>query len=126
MDWSLILSTFSTAVIIPVITLIGTYLIKWIKKKIQQEELERCIKITNDCVKDSVREISQTYVSKLDKSEWNAETKAQAFDLAKNSILESMGKGVKSTVEKNIGDFDSWLKSKIEAEVHRQNSEKIQ
>jgi hypothetical protein len=124
-DYTEILVTFTTAVLVPALTIVGKNINQWLKEKANHEKLKKCVAIVNDCVTDSVGEIAQTYTSKLPTSEWNEEAKKRAFELARNSVLESMGADVKQTIEKNIGNFDSWLKSKIETEVNKQNINQI-
>ena len=90
-----VLSCVVTAVIIPLITLLGSKLIKWISSKIDNEKTEKYITEATTIVLDAVKCVFQTYVEAL-KKEGNFGKDAQ-FNLVKISKTTSRSTLVMST-----------------------------
>ena len=114
-----ILSCIVTVIILPLITLLGSKLIKWISKKIDDENLEKnLIKATN-IVLDAVKYVLQTYVDNL-KKEGKLTKDAQliAFNKAKEIVLSQFNEEIKSYIKDNFGDIDSWIDVQIEASIN--------
>ena len=64
-----ILSCIVTTIIVPLITLLGTKLIKWISSKIYNGKTEKNITEAITIVSDAVKCVFQTYVAALKKKE---------------------------------------------------------
>lgn len=114
-----ILSCIVTVIILPLITLLGSKLIKWISKKIDDENVEKnLIKATN-IVLDAVKYVLQTYVDNL-KKEGKLTKDAQliAFNKAKEIVLSQFNEEIKSYIKDNFGDIDSWIDVQIEASIN--------
>ena len=114
-----ILSCIVTVIILPLITLLGSKLIKWISKKIDDENLEKnLIKATN-IVLDAVKYVLQTYVDNL-KKEGKLTKDAQliAFNKAKEIVLSQFNEEIKNYIKDNFGDIDSWIDVQIEASIN--------
>ncbi len=62
-----VLSCIVTAVVIPLITLLGSRLIKWISSKIDNEKTEKYVTDATNIVLDAVKCVFQTYVDTLKK-----------------------------------------------------------
>lgn len=62
-----VLSCVVTAVVIPLITLLGSKLIKWISSKIDNEKTSKYITEATTIVLDAVKCVFQTYVELLRK-----------------------------------------------------------
>lgn len=76
-------------------------------------------------VKDAVSQVQQTYVENM-KAEDLFDEKAQieAFDMVKSTVLNMMNDRMMKIVMEAVGDFDEYLRNKIEAQVFaiKQNS----
>lgn len=120
MDYTEIITTIITAVVVPGLLWLGKQLADYLTEKSKNDKLDKYIKIAADCVADAVADTAQTFVDKVSESEWNEETKSQAFELAKEKALESLGITGKTLITEALGDFDKWIDTKIEAEVKRQ------
>ena len=83
-----VLSCVVTAVVIPLITLLGSKLIKWISSKIDNEKTEKYIIEATTIILDAVKCVFQTYVEAL-KKEGNFGKDAQliALNKAKDIVL---------------------------------------
>ena len=114
-----ILSCIVTVIILPLITLLGSKLIKWISKKIDDENVEKnLIKATN-IILDAVKYVLQTYVDNL-KKEGKLTKDAQliAFNKAKEIVLSQFNEEIKNYIKDNFGDIDSWIDVQIEASIN--------
>ena len=114
-----ILSGVVSAIVLPLISLIGTYLIKWINSKIKNQEASRLLSEATEIVMNAVRSVTQTYVDTLKANGcFDAASQILALRKAKNIALEQMSVEVRDYIEKNFGDIDSWLTNQIEASIN--------
>ena len=114
-----ILSCIVTVIILPLITLLGSKLIKWISKKIDDENVEKnLIKATN-IILNTVKYVLQTYVDNLKKEgKFTKDAQLIAFNKAKEIVLSQFNEEIKSYIKDNFGDIDSWVDVQIEASVN--------
>ncbi len=114
-----VLSIFVTVIIIPLITILGTKLIKWINAKVSNENAAKLLTSASTIVLQSVQAVFQTYVESLKASD-SFDTNAQltALEKAKETALSQMSDDVKNYIENNYGNLDAWLKTKIEATIN--------
>lgn len=120
MNYSEIITTIITAVVVPGLLWLGKQIADYLKEKSKNDKLDKYIGIASDCVSDAVKATAQTFVDKVADSKWNEETKQQAFELAKEKALENLGISGKKLIAEALGDFDKWMDTKIEAEVKKQ------
>lgn len=114
-----ILSCIVTVIILPLITLLGSKLIKWISKKINDENVEKnLIKATN-IILNAVKYVLQTYVDNLKKEgKFTKDAQLIAFNKAKEIVLSQFNEEIKSYIKDNFGDIDSWIDVQIEASIN--------
>lgn len=114
-----ILSCIVTVIILPLITLLGSKLIKWISKKIDDENVEKnLIKATN-IILDAVKYVLQTYVDNLKKEgKFTKDAQLIAFNKAKEIVLSQFNEEIKNYIKDNFGDIDSWIDVQIEASIN--------
>ena len=113
-----ILSVLLTAVIIPLISIAGTQLIKFINSKIKNNELVKQLTTATTIVTNAVRVVFQTYVDTLKKNgSFDKEAQAEALTRAKNIALSQITEDTKSYIENTYGDFNNWLTIQIEATI---------
>ena len=105
--------------IIPLITLLGSKLIKWISSKIDNEKTEKYITEATTIVLDAVKCVFQIYVEAL-KKEGNFGKDAQliALNKAKDIVLTQLSEDIKDYINKNFGDVDTWINTQIEASIN--------
>ena len=114
-----ILSVLLTAVILPLISIAGTQLIKFINSKIKNNELAKQLSTATTIVTNAVRVVFQTYVDTLKKKgNFDKEAQAEALTRAKNIALSQITEDTKSYIEENYGDFNNWLTIQIEASIN--------
>ena len=113
-----VLSVLLTAVILPLISIAGTQLIKFINSKIKNNELAKQLTTATTIVTNAVRVVFQTYVDTLKKNGgFDKEAQAEALNRAKNIALSQITEDTKSYIEENYGDFNNWLTIQIESTI---------
>lgn len=113
-----VLSVLLTAVILPLISIAGTQLIKFINSKIKNNELAKQLATATTIVTNAVRVVFQTYVDALKKSgSFDKEAQVEALTRAKNIALSQITEDTKSYIEENYGDFNNWLTIQIESTI---------
>lgn len=104
------------------ITAGGAYLVALIRKRTAQIEREldneiasKYMDMARDTVEQVVAAIAQTCVDTL-KAEgaFTKEKQAEAFNTAKDTVLEILGDTAEWTLREIYGDFDKWLETRIE------------
>ena len=114
-----VLSVLLTAVILPLISIAGTQLIKFINSKIKNNELAKQLATATTIVTNAVRAVFQTYVDSLKKSgNFGKEAQIEALNKAKELTLAQLSEEVKEYITKNYGDINTWLTTQIEATIN--------
>ena len=113
-----ILSVVVTAIILPLISMIGGKLINWLSTKIKNEKAGNLIGTTTEIVINAVKSVFQTYVDSLKKEgEFGKESQLVALNKAKEVAISQMTEEVKEFIRENYGDLDAWLNTQIEATI---------
>lgn len=114
-----IISVLVTAVVIPVISLLGAKLVSWLSTKIKNEKANKMIKIATEIVVSAVKTVFQTYVDALKKEgKFDKESQILALTKAKDIALSQMTEDVKEFIQTNYGELDLWLTTQIEATIN--------
>ena len=114
-----VLSCIVTAVIIPLITLLGSKLIKWISRKINNKKTSKYITEATTTVLNAVKRVFQTYVESLKKEgSFNKDAQFIALNKAKDIVLTQLSEDIKDYINKNFGDVDAWINTQIEASIN--------
>jgi hypothetical protein len=125
MDWMMILSQLFEIVIFPLLAIGTVYLISLIKVKIQElkqkkdnEIYTKYLGMLETTIIDCVLSTTQTYVEAL-KQEGKFDANAQkiAFTKTYTNVMAILNKDAKKYLEEAIGDLETYVYNKIEAEV---------
>lgn len=94
------------------------YLATLVRAKTKNDIQKKYLDLAEQFIKDAVDQVQQTYVSNM-KAENLFDEKAQkeAFDMVKNNVLSMMNSRMMDIVMEAVGDFDEFMRNKIEAEV---------
>lgn len=115
-----IISVVVTAVVIPLISLLGSKLYKLINSKIKNEKGAKCLTEASEIVLNAVRSVFQTYVESLKKSgSFDKDAQIEALNLAKNIALSQLSAETKTYISSNFGDLNEWLITSIEAGINK-------
>lgn len=113
-----VLSVVVSAIILPLISVIGAKLVAWLSSKTKNEKATNTIKTANDIVMNAVKCVLQTYVDSLKKEgKFDEASQFLALSKAKGKALEQMNEQTKAFIEKNYGNLDSWLTTNIESTI---------
>jgi len=123
------LNLISTAVIVPLVIVIGKYAINFmeikiaqLKEKVTNEKIKKCLEVAEDAVKTAVIAVTQTYVDNIKKQGkvfFDKEQQSEAFKLAKEQALAIISAKTMSALQEELstGEIDIWINSKIEQYV---------
>lgn len=114
-----IISVLITAVILPLISIAGTQLVKFINSKIKNNEVSKQLTTATTIVTNAVRAVFQTYVESLKATgSFDAHSQNIALTKAKEIALKQMTDETKKFIEENYGDISNWLTIQIEATIN--------
>jgi len=116
-----------TAVIVPLIIVMGKYIISFIELKTKQltesiknEKLKKYLGVAEDAIKTAVLAVSQVYVDTFKKENaFTVDEQKNAFMIAKQKALSIMGEKTIEVLNEELssGEVDLWIESKIEQYV---------
>jgi hypothetical protein len=126
MDWMMILSQLFEIVIFPLLAIGTVYLISLIKVKIQElkqkkdnEMYTKYLGMLETTIIDCVISTTQTYVEALKKEgKFDADAQKIAFTKTYTNVMAILNKDAKKYLEEAIGDLETYVYNKIEAEVN--------
>lgn len=126
MDWMMILSQLFEIVIFPLLAIGTVYLISLIKVKIQElkqkkdnEMYTKYLGMLETTIIDCVIATTQTYVEALKKEgKFDADAQKIAFTKTYTNVMAILNKDAKKYLEEAIGDLETYVYNKIEAEVN--------
>lgn len=108
--------TLVTAVILPILTAVGVYVVSLIKNKIKDTKLGNALAEAENLIFESVRSTYQTYVAALkEKDEFTPEKQRLALEKTINTIYELMPKELLKVLELFYPELKVWIINKIEA-----------
>lgn len=113
-----VISVLVTAIVIPIISLLGAKLVSWLSTKIKNEKANRMIQTATEIVISAVKTVFQTYVDSLKKEgKFDKESQLIALNKARDIAYRQMTDEIKQFIEANYGNLDAWLNTQIEATV---------
>ena len=126
MDWTEILTTIFTVCVIPLLGILTDCLVKFIKikrdeaiAKIDNNKADKYIAMLSDTITTCVVATKQTYVDSLKKDNlFTAEAQKEALNKTLNAVITYLTDDAKDYLTSIYGDLNSFLVSKIEAEIN--------
>lgn len=125
MEWMEMAQEIFELVIIPLLVVLSSYFIKFIKAKsdelinrVDNDKHDKYILMLQNTVTDCVLTTTQTYVDALKgQNAFTPEAQKQAFEMTKTAVLAILTDDAKEYLNSALGDFDEYLKTLIEAQV---------
>lgn len=125
MEWMEMAQEIFELVIIPLLVVLSSYFIKFIKAKsdelinrVDNDKHDKYILMLQNTVTDCVLTTTQTYVDALKgQNAFTPEAQKQAFEMTKTAVLAILTDDAKEYLNTALGDFDEYLKTLIEAQV---------
>ena len=125
--WLDMLQQIFQVCIIPLLGILTTFAIKFIRAKSDQitsttdnELLSKYVKMVEDTIVQCVIATNQTYVNALkDKNAFDAEAQKMAFQTTYNAVIAILSEDAKEYLTNAFGDLQTYLTTMIEKEVNK-------
>ena len=125
MDWLELLQTVCEVCVIPLLGVLTTFAIKYLRAKEKQvldkidgDTGDKYASMVADTIADCVAATTQTYVQALkDKDLFDGDAQKQALEMTKNAVLNILSEDAKDYLVNVYGDLNAYLTTKIEAEI---------
>ena len=105
-------------VVFPLIGVLASYLIAFIRSKIKNATLLKYVDMLDDTVQICVDATNQTYVTSLKAcGDFDEEAQAYAFEKTYNAIQNLLTEESKKYLNEAYGDLEDLVKQKIEAAI---------
>lgn len=126
MEWSELLTDIFKVCIIPLLGVLTTFFVKWVNVKsteiqsnIDDATLRKYMNMLTQTISDCVVATNQTYVDALkQQGKFDLEAQKVAFELTSNAVLEILSAEAQEYLSNAVGDLNSYITKKIEAEVN--------
>ena len=126
-NWTELLYQLFELVLVPVLGILTVYVVTLIKSKTEEIKsksnnalLNKYLDMLQVTVSDCVVATTQTYVDTLKKEgKFTEEAHKEAFDRTFNNVLNILSADAKEYLTEAVGDLDSYITTKIEAEINR-------
>lgn len=119
MDWHELLLYILEGLMSLILTIISVYLIPYLINKFAKDKDKVMLLALNDLVSTCVKSVYQTYVEALKGTQkWTAEAQKEALDKCYNQIMETASSELKSWLEKNQTNIETFIKSQIESMIY--------
>ena len=133
MDWMEMLQKIFEVCIIPLLGVLTTYLVIFIRQKSKElqettdnELYKKYIEMLQDTIVRCVIATNQTYVEALkEKNAFDKEAQAEAFRMTYESVMAILTDDAKDYLANVVGDLQTYIVKLIEAEVNINKVEKI-
>ena len=118
MNWGQIGTEIIISLAGVLISALGVFITYLINKFIKDQKAKDIINSLHQVVRDSVLEVYQVYVQELkEKDLFNRDAQKMALGRCLELIKTNMSNDVKTWLEANVGDINTYLKSLIEAQI---------
>jgi len=119
MTWNEVLMYIINTVFKIIITVAIPYAFSLATAKLKGDVEKKYLQLFEELVRNAVQNVQQTYVANM-KAEnlFDEEAQNTAFKMVKDSVLSMMNDETKRIVMEAVGDFETFIDSKIEAEVY--------
>lgn len=126
MEWLPLLYQILEICVIPLLGILTTYIVKYIKAKsaeiqvkVDNDTADKYIAMLSDTITACVIATNQTYVEALKKNNaFTAEAQKEAFKLTYDAVMTVLTEEAEKCLSEIYGDLAAYITTKIEAEVN--------
>lgn len=119
MDWITLVIQIIEVCLIPLLGLLTSYLIEYIKTKTKSAKLDKYVDMLNDTITECVLATKQTYVEALKKNgNFDETAQKEAFEKTKQAVMNILSADAKEYLTTVYGDLNVYVNQKIESEVN--------
>lgn len=125
MDWNEILNLIIKSCIIPLLTILTGYLVRFIRTKVEDlkaniknEKVKKYADMLAQTITECVVATNQTYTNIMkDQNLFDKDAQKTAFNITYNAVMAILTDEAKKYLMELYGDLDTYIREKIEAEV---------
>ena len=122
--WNEILMYIINVVLKLLVAAIIPYLFNLVRVKMKNDTEIKYLNRFEKMVEDAVKEVQQTYVDNMKATDlFNADAQINAFNMVKTNVSNMMNDEMQSIVYDAVGDFDEYIRNKIESSVYKMKQE---
>lgn len=133
MNWLEMLQQIFQVCIIPLLGVLTTYLVMFIKNKsaalqeqTDNELYKKYIALLDETITKCVIATNQTYVEALkNKNAFDPEAQKKAFEMTYQSVLAILSKDAQEYLTEAVGDLNAYIVKSIEAQVNANKAVKV-
>lgn len=119
MEWITLIVQIIEVCLIPLLGLLTSYLIEYIKTKTKSAKLDKYVDMLNDTITECVLATKQTYVEALKKNgNFDETAQKEAFEKTKQAVMDILSADAKEYLTTVYGDLNAYVNQKIESEVN--------
>ena len=126
MDWLEMLQQIFNILIVPVLTAVSLFLVRFIQSKINElkakvndETLQKYMDMLNKTITDCVLATNQTYVESLKgQNAFDKNAQLEAFKKTYDAVMDILTEDAKEYLDEALGDLSGYITTKIESEVN--------
>lgn len=120
MSWNEVIQYVIGVLLRLLIACVIPYGFKLLKEKWHNDMVNKYLDKAEQFIKDAVDQVQQTYVNDLKAEDlFDKEAQIDAFNMVKTNVINMMNERMQDVVFEAVGDFDTFIRNKIEAEVFR-------
>lgn len=113
-----LLNTVFTCIIIPVIPMVGVFIVRLIESKlneinvrVENEQVKKYLKLAMDTLVSAVNATTETYVKSLkEQNKFDMDAQKIAFEQTKDAFLKTISEETLKTLQVAYGDYNEWIK----------------
>lgn len=118
MTWNEVIMYIINTVFKLIIMVLIPYGVNLIRTKLKSDMQNKYLDRAEQLIKDAVNQVQQTYVENMKAEDlFDKSAQIEAFDKVKANVLSMMNEEMMNVVVEAVGDFDEWIRNKIEAQV---------
>ena len=126
MNYGELITCIFQVCIIPLLTVLTTYFVKWVNAKsaeikvnIDDAEMIKYVDMLNRTITECVIATNQTYVETLkQQGKFDEEAQKIAFQTTSKAVLDILSEDAQEYLSAAVGDLNIYITNKIEAEVN--------
>lgn len=130
MEFTQLITDIFQVCIIPLLGVLTAFFVKWVNAKsteiqanVDDVTLNKYMAMLTQTISDCVIATNQTYVESLkQQNRFDSEAQKEAFNLTKDAVLEILSEDAKLYLSTAVGDLNTYITKKIEAEVNLNKS----
>lgn len=113
-NWSEVVMTLWTLILLPLLTYIGNEIRKWAQSK----KIDKYTDILEKNIINAVKDVYETIVKDIKGTEdWTDEKKAEVHEIAKQKALNALSNSAYECLKAANSDFDGYLDSLINSSL---------